>query len=110
MGRIHRLIARASRVRGVDAAPVIGSVEEARAVALDIARAFEALEGREKFLLQSGLADLERSLRDDVAGLENRVRETREEISRVNRGLNAARAYRPARPPGGRRPGGPSGG
>ncbi|WGM40647.1 hypothetical protein [Caulobacter sp. NIBR1757] len=93
MGRIHRLIARAATVRGEDAAPVIASIDEARAVANDIARALNALDGRERFLLQTGLADLERALRDEVAGLENRARETREEISRVTRGLNAARAY-----------------
>lgn len=103
MGRIHRLIARAGRLRGGGEAPVIGSVEEARAVAREIALALNALDGRERFLLQTGLADLELALRDEVAGLENRARETREEITRVNRGLNAARAY--GRPTGGR-PGG----
>jgi hypothetical protein len=96
MGTIERLRLRAERSRrhGADA-PLVSTVEEARALALSVAQGLAAASDQDRLLLLSSLQEVQAALASRLSRLDGELGETRERIAAVNRGLSAHAGYRP---------------
>ena len=98
MGTIERLRLRAehSRRQG-HAAPVVTTVEEARALARGVAEGLAAASEHDRLLLLSSLHEVQAALASRMSRLDGEIGESRERIAAVNRGLSAHAGYRPKR-------------
>jgi hypothetical protein len=98
MGTIERLRLRAERSRRVGGeAPVVTTVEEARALARGVAEGLAAVSEEDRLLLLSSLHDVQSALAARLSRLDAEMGESRERIAAVNRGLSAHAGYRPRR-------------
>lgn len=98
MGTIERLRLRAERSRqGGGDAPVVTTVEEARALARGVAEGLAAVSEEDRLLLLSSLHDVQSALAARLSRLDAEMGESRERIAAVNRGLSAHAGYRPRR-------------
>ncbi len=94
MDMIERLRLRAERSRrvGVDA-PMVTTVEEARALARGVAEGLAAASDQDRLLLLSSLHEVQAALDTRLSRLDAEMGQTRERIGAVNRGLSAHSSY-----------------
>ena len=98
MDMIERLRLRAEHSRRVGGdAPLVTTVEEARALARGVAEGLAAAPEADRLLLLSSLHDVQRALGARLSRLDVEMGEGRERIAAVNRGLSAHRHYRPGK-------------
>ena len=96
MDMIERLRLRAEHSRRVGAdAPLVTTVEEARALARGVAEGLAAAPEADRLLLLSSLHEVQRALGARLSRLDAEMGEGRERIAAVNRGLSAHAGYRP---------------
>ena len=97
MGTIERLRLRAERSRrhGADA-PLVATVEEARALARSVAEGLAAASDHDRLLLLSSLHEVQAALSSRLSRLDGEIGEARERIAAVNRGLSAHAGYSPS--------------
>lgn len=94
MDEIGRMLDRAGRSRrsGFDR-PIVETYEEAAVMARDLAERLASLPWSDRALLISDVRLLETALKKRAEALRLGMRETSEEIGRLNRGTGAAGAY-----------------
>ena len=98
MGAIERLRLRAERARRFGGeVPVVGTVEEARALARGVAEGLAAASDQDRLLLLSSLHEVQTALAARLSRLDAEMADGRERIAAVNRGLSAHAGYRPKR-------------
>ena len=96
MDVIERLRLRAEHSRRVGAdAPLVSTVEEARALARGVAEGLAAAPEADRLLLLASLHEVQAALDTRLSRLDADMAEGRARIAAVNRGLSAHRSYRP---------------
>lgn len=94
MGVIERLRLRAERARRLGSEiPVVGTVEEARALARGVAEGLAAASDQDRLLLLSSLHEVQTALTARLSRLATDMAEGRERMAAVNRGLTAHVGY-----------------
>ena len=94
MGTIERLRLRAERSRRVGGeAPLVATVEEARALARGVAEGLAAAPEADRLLLLASLHEVQAALGARLSRLDAEMGEGRERIGAVNRGLSAHTRY-----------------
>lgn len=94
MGTIERLRLRAERSRRAGAeAPLVATVEEARALARGVAEGLAAAPEADRLLLLASLHEVQAALGARLSRLDAEMGEGRERIGAVNRGLSAHAGY-----------------
>ncbi len=94
MDMIERLRLRAEHARRVGAdAPMVTTVEEARALARGVAEGLAAASDQDRLLLLSSLHEVQAALDTRLSRLDAEMGETRERIGAVTRGLSAHASY-----------------
>ena len=94
MGTIERLRLRAERSRRIGAdAPLVTTIEEARALARGVAEGLAEVSEEDRLLLLSSLHDVQAALASRLSRLDAEMGESRERIAAVNRGLSAHVGY-----------------
>lgn len=95
MGTIERLRLRAERSRQTGAeAPLVTTVEEARALARGVAEGLAAAPEADRLLLLSSLHEVQAALGARLSALDVEMGDARARIGAVNRGLSAHAGYR----------------
>lgn len=94
METIERLRLRAERARrGGGGIAVVGTVEEARALARGVAEGLAAASDQDRLLLLSSLHEVQAALAARLSRLDAEMADGRERIVAVNRGLRAHAGY-----------------
>lgn len=94
MDTIERLRLRAEHARRVGGdAPLVATVEEARALARGVAEGLAAAPEADRLLLLSSLHEVQAALDARLSRLDADMAEGRLRIAAVNRGLSAHRSY-----------------
>jgi hypothetical protein len=94
MGSVQKLQVRAAGSRRADhRLPVVATVEEASALARDIARQLTGLSEPERLLAMSNLDEVRRALDGRMDRLSEDLAASRAELQALNRGLAAAGGY-----------------
>lgn len=94
MDRIEQLRLKAEASRQFDfALPVVDTVEDARAIAAQVAAQVAALPDDQRLLALSHLNDLRETLDGRLGLLEREMAENRRQLRLVNQGLEACKRY-----------------